>query len=83
MSQAWNSYGRVPTAAQAHRQRCARLTPLRAGEVERLTADFLATRSITACPTRYVVPVAQHAGPVEQRSYITKKVVKKLEGGYV
>jgi hypothetical protein len=29
------------------------------GEADRLVADFLAAKSITACPTRYAAPVEQ------------------------
>jgi len=29
------------------------------GEAERLIADFLASKSITACPTRYAAPIEQ------------------------
>lgn len=47
------------TPAQAHRRRCRSLPPVQAGEAERLMADFLANRSITACPTRYAAPIEQ------------------------
>ena len=43
--------------ALAHRQRCRSLPPLRPGEAENLLADFLATRGVTVCPTRYVAPI--------------------------
>jgi hypothetical protein len=49
----------LTTKAHAHRLRCKQLPPMRAGEAERLVAAFLATNSITACPTRYVAPVDQ------------------------
>jgi hypothetical protein len=45
---------------QAHR-RCMGLPPLQAGEAERLMAEFLATRGVTVCPTRYAVPTAQRS----------------------
>ena len=44
---------------QAHRQRCKRLPPMLAGEANNLMAAFLATRSVTLCPTRYAAPTAQ------------------------
>jgi hypothetical protein len=53
------SYGVLTPAAQAHRQRCRSLPPVQAGEAGRLMAEFLATRSITACPTRYAAPIEQ------------------------
>jgi hypothetical protein len=51
--------------AQAHRRRCKSLPPMQAGEAERLLAGFLATRGVTACPTRY-------AAPIEQRSHLSR-----------
>ena len=48
--------------AQAHRRRCKSLPPLQPGEHERLVKEFLAVRSITLCPTRYVAPV-EHLRP--------------------
>jgi hypothetical protein len=39
--------------------------PMQPGEAGRLVADFLAARSITACPTRY-------AAPIEQRSRFSR-----------
>jgi hypothetical protein len=53
------SYGVLTPAAQAHRRRCKSLPPVQAGEAERLMADFLATRGVTACPTRYAAPIEQ------------------------
>ncbi len=47
------------TPAQAHGRRCKTLPPMQPGEVERLMADFLAARGVTACPTRYLVPIEQ------------------------
>jgi len=32
---------------------------MRAGEAVRLVAEFLASRGVTYCPTRYAVPVEQ------------------------
>jgi hypothetical protein len=52
-----SSIGELTADAQAHRQRCRSLPPIRHGEAERLIAKFLATRGITACPTRYLVPI--------------------------
>jgi hypothetical protein len=49
----------------AHRRRCKSLPPVQPGEAERLMANFLATRSVTACPTRY-------AAPIEQRSQLAR-----------
>jgi hypothetical protein len=43
----------------AHRLRCGRLPPMQAGEANDLMAAFLATRSVTLCPTRYAAPTAQ------------------------
>jgi hypothetical protein len=48
---------------RAHRLRCQSLPPMQAGESARLVADFLATRKITSCPTRYAVPVEQRLQP--------------------
>jgi hypothetical protein len=31
------------------------------GEAERLLAGFLATRSVTTCPTRYAAPIEQQS----------------------
>jgi hypothetical protein len=44
---------------QAHRQRCKGLPPMQADEAKNLMAAFLATRSVTLCPTRYAAPTAQ------------------------
>jgi hypothetical protein len=54
--------------AHAHRQRCKGLPPMQAGEAERLVAEFLATRGITACPTRYAAPVEQRSQPTRSGS---------------
>jgi len=43
----------------ARRQRCKNLPPLQVHEVRHLMAAFLATRSVTICPTRYAVPSEQ------------------------
>ena len=56
--------GRTPEG-MAHRRRCKSLPPVQPGEAERLMADFLATRGVTACPTRY-------AAPIEQRSQLSR-----------
>jgi hypothetical protein len=45
--------------AHAHRQRCKNLPQIQPGEAERLMADFLANRRVTACPTRYAAPIEQ------------------------
>jgi hypothetical protein len=52
------SQGMSP-ASNAHRWRCKNLPPMQPGEADRLVADFLAAKSITACPTRYAAPVEQ------------------------
>ena len=44
---------------QAHRQRCKSLPPMQADEAKTLVTAFLATRSVTICPTRYAAPTAQ------------------------
>ena len=59
------SYGVLTPAAQAHRRRCMSLPPVQAHEAERLMGDFLATKGVTACPTRY-------AAPIEQRSQFAR-----------
>ena len=51
------------TRIHAHRVRCQSLPPMQAGESARLVADFLATREITSCPTRYAAPVEQRLQP--------------------
>jgi hypothetical protein len=53
------AYGRGSSEARAHRDRCESLSPMQAGEAERLIAAFLATNQITACPARYALPVEQ------------------------
>jgi hypothetical protein len=50
---------RLSLNALQHRRRCERLPTLEAGEADRLVAAYLSERSITACPTRYVLPVEQ------------------------
>lgn len=51
--------GGLSLQALQHRRRCAKLPALRNGEAEDLVAAFLAAKSITVCPTRYVVPIEQ------------------------
>jgi hypothetical protein len=51
--------------AVARWQRCRRLSPVQRGETERLVAQFMTTRSIAICPTRY-------AAPVEQRAHVAR-----------
>jgi hypothetical protein len=53
------SHGLRPPDAHAHRQRCKTLPSMQPGEAERLTADFLANRRVTLCPTRYAAPIEQ------------------------
>jgi len=43
----------------AHRQRCKSLPPMQVGEAKNLVAAFLASKSITLCPTRYAAPTEQ------------------------
>ena len=64
--------GASATKAHANRVRRRNL-PLQNGEVERLVADFLATRDITACPARYAALVEQRRrfALVTMRPYIT------------
>ncbi|HTW72697.1 MAG TPA: hypothetical protein VME47_22655 [Acetobacteraceae bacterium] len=50
---------RLSLNALQHRRRCERLPALQAGEADRLVAAYLSARSITLCPTRYVLPVEQ------------------------
>jgi hypothetical protein len=57
--------GMLAQKAHAHRQRCRSLPPIQPGEAERLLAGFLATRRVTACPTRYAAPIEQ--GPRRTR----------------
>jgi hypothetical protein len=52
-------FGAMATKAHEHRLRCRRLPPIQSGEVERLVADFLATRDITSCPPRFAAPVEE------------------------
>ena len=56
-------FGALATKAHEHRLRCKKLPPMQSGEAERLVADFLATRDITACPPRYAAPVEQRLQP--------------------
>ena len=51
--------GALTPDAQAHRQRRKTLPPMQPGEAERLMAEFLASRTVTACPVRYAVAVEQ------------------------
>ncbi len=66
MSGETNPFNVTSQQAKEHRRRCMALPPLRAGEHERLVAAFLAVRSITQCPVRYVLPL--HRGPQPTRS---------------
>jgi hypothetical protein len=61
-------FGALATKAHEHRLRCRTLPPMMAGEAERLVADFLATRDITACPPRYAAPVEQRLQPSQRGS---------------
>jgi hypothetical protein len=54
------SHGRFTPESQAHWRRCKTLPPIQRGEAERLMAEFLATRGVNACPTRYLAPIEQH-----------------------
>jgi hypothetical protein len=57
-----SSFFGAPTAkAHAHRLRCKNLPAMQPGEAERLLAGFLATRSVTTCPTRYAAPIEQQS----------------------
>ena len=58
-------FGGLAERARAHRLRCKSLPPMQPGEADRLLAGFLATRNVTACPTRY-------AAPIEQRSHLAR-----------
>ena len=60
------SHGMLTPAAQAHRRRCMALPPIQRGEAERLTAAFLADRSVTICPTRYALPIEQRPQPARR-----------------
>jgi hypothetical protein len=51
-------YGPSPEA-YAHYQRCQRLPPLKAEEIEGLVAAYLVSKSITTCPTRFAAPIEQ------------------------
>jgi len=59
MQKTTNTYGRMSLQALHHRRRCETLPPLQSGEAEALVANFLASRSITVCPTRYAAPIEQ------------------------
>jgi hypothetical protein len=59
MQQKSNFFGGMSLQALQHRRRCEKLPALQNGEVENLVATFLASRSITQCPTRYAAPVEQ------------------------
>ena len=60
------SFAALTPDAQAHRRRCKSLPPVQPGEAERLMADFLATRGVTACPTRYAAPIEQQSKPARR-----------------
>ena len=53
------SYRGLTPAAQEHRRRWRSLPTVQAGEAERLMTDSVATKSITARPTRYAAPIEQ------------------------
>ena len=53
------SLAMLTPAAVAHWRRCTSPPPIRPGEADRLTAEFLATRGATVCPTRYAAPIEQ------------------------
>jgi hypothetical protein len=59
MQQKSTFFGGLSLQALQHRRRCERLPALQDGEAEDLVAAFLAARSVTMCPTRYVAPVEQ------------------------
>ena len=59
MQQKSSFFGGPSLEALQHRRRCEKLPTLQAGEAETLVAAFLASRSITQCPTRYAAPVIQ------------------------
>jgi hypothetical protein len=61
--QGTSRYSETQARIHAHRLRCKSLPPMQAGESARLVADFLATREITSCPTRYAAPVEQWLQP--------------------
>ena len=65
--------GASATKAYASRLRRRNRPPMQHGEVERLVADFLATRDITACPARYAALAEQRrrSALVTMRPYIT------------
>jgi hypothetical protein len=58
--------GALTAEALAHRRRCRGLPKVQPGEAERLIADFVATKGVTACPTRY-------AAPIEQQSQLARR----------
>ena len=60
------SFAALTPDALAHRRRCKALPPVQPGEAERLMADFLATRAITACPARYAAPIQQQSQPARR-----------------
>jgi hypothetical protein len=45
--------------AQVHRRWCKSLPQVQPGVAERLIADFVATKGVTTCPTRYAAPIEQ------------------------
>ena len=58
-----NTFNVTNQEAKEHRRRCMTLPPLQPGEHERLVAAFLAVRSITQCPVRYVLPLHRGSHP--------------------
>jgi hypothetical protein len=59
-----SKYSETQARIHAHRLRCKSLAPMQVGESARLVADFLATREVTSCPTRYAMPVEQWIQPL-------------------
>lgn len=59
MQQNSSFFGGLSPQAWQHRRRCEKLPALQDGEAENLVAVFLAARSVTVCPARYVAPVEQ------------------------
>jgi hypothetical protein len=49
--------GALTVDALARRRRCRSLPPIQHGEAERLIANFLATKDVTVCPIRYLLPI--------------------------
>ena len=63
------SFAAVAAKSHAHRLRCKNLLKMQTGEAERLLAGFLATRDVTACPTRYAAPVEQQSHSSRRSEY--------------